>query len=338
MSIYPHKLKGVPTGRYVVEVERLGQRRKVYVDSLKEAKARDRELRNGVGWAPIVEPDAYSVQDLLADIRHLWEGGKDPLGLRRLEISCEVLGEVLRDAKATLRQVSLEHIDKVIRKLIERHRTNARPMTMKTVPRYLAPLSAALQWADERGKIDKRPSFKKLWPSPGRRPHFTLTADQEAAQKEALEAQRGPDMVTLMDTQLASATRISELLKITPDRIIHHDAEWTILRFEDTKNGGWRETPVRRDLGERFEDLVRKGLPSYASIWRAMRYARKTAGLPTTQPTHAHRHTTLTRLARDGASTIDVMEFAGHSSITTTKGYMDLDLRDKMKTARRLSR
>lgn len=108
------------------------------------------------------------------------------------------------------------------------------------------------------------------------------------------------------------------------------------MTLVDTKDGGYRTVSIPRELGERFEALVVKGLPSYRSIWRAMRFARKASGLPMTQPTHAHRHTTATQLTKMGHSTAVVQQILGHSTPATTMLYIDVDQETKDEALRSL--
>ena len=136
----------------------------------------------------------------------------------------------------------------------------------------------------------------------------------------------------LMDVQIASGTRISELLGVRPEDIVRRlegNEAWTEMVLRDTKNGRSRVALLPVELGERFKALVERGLPHYSAIRRAMRYARKTAGLPLTQPTHAHRHTTATRLTQLGRPTAEVMAYLGHRSISTTLRYIESDTRGK---------
>jgi integrase len=139
-------------------------------------------------------------------------------------------------------------------------------------------------------------------------------------------------MVLLMDVQIATGTRISELLRLEARDITRHqegNRVWCEITLRDTKNGEARVTPIPVELGDRLKDLVERGMPHYASIRRAMRFARKTVGLPLTQPTHAHRHTTATRLTQRGVPTSDVKDYLGHKTLATTLRYIQADTRSK---------
>lgn len=325
MSVFPEKRNGVPTGRFRVEVQIQGKKHVTYKDTKKLAKQAEAALKAGIIEEPA--PKGYSMDDLRRDCRHMWEGGKDPQGLKRFEVACDVLKEAL--GTDLLRDIKLTHMDKFLKLILARPGVDS-PVTAN---RYLSPISKALEWADDREHINRRPNLKKLWVPTPKRPKFSLSEQDEAKQRAALQEQRGDDLVLLMDVQIASAARISELLKLETANITH-EGDRTILSLLDTKNGGYRDVGIPKDLGEPFEALVKVGLPSYKSIWRAMRFARKTVGLPTTQPTHAHRHTAATRMTKRGVNTATVKEFLGHASIATTMLYVEVDAEAKREASR----
>lgn len=332
MSIYAETRNGEPTGRFRVQVMRDGQRYSAYASSKREAKGIERDLQLG----RVAAAGEYSVDDLRRDCAYHWRGAKDPQGMVRFEVAMDALREALQGAP--LRSVDLTTIDRWMGLI------RARPgVSEVTVNRYLAPLSKALNWADERGKLDRMPRLKKLWAKPVRKPRFSLAENDEANLRTILREQRGDDYVLVLDVQLATGARISEVLGIKPENITHEQgmassgreasgpgdglvaAGWTKLTFEDTKDGGYRTVSIPASLGQAFALLVGRGLPSYPAVRRAFVRARRGAGLPTAQPTHANRRTTITRLTAKGVPTLTVQRLVGHSSPTTTALYNEGD-------------
>jgi integrase len=335
MSHYPEKRGGVPTGRHRVEVQIEGKRHIRYVHSAREASALDKRMQAGIIDTPTppTQAQGYSTDDLYRDCVHRWEAGKDKQGVARFRVTCDTLREAL--GGTPLREVTLDHIDRWASLILTRTGKTERHRSRATLARYLAPLSWALDWADDRGRIAKRPRLKGYWPKPSKAVKFHLTEDMQARQREALFVRRpvdGDTFALLMDVQIASGTRISELIKLTPTDLepgTGDKAHWLYLSLADTKNGGHRKVPIPMDLGRRLEALVARGLPAYHIILKVMKGSRRIAGLPTTQPTHAHRHTTATRMTARGVPTAVVQEFLGHANIKTTLGYIEANTEAK---------
>jgi integrase len=73
-------------------------------------------------------------------------------------------------------------------------------------------------------------------------------------------------------------------------------------------------------------------------VYRRLKACRKAAGLPLTQPTHAHRHTVATRLASDNVNALLLRDFMGHANLQTTMRYVHADTDSKKQVAKRLMR
>lgn len=329
MSVTPVKDR---PGLLRVEKRVNGARVVRYETDPKKAAKLDAMLAAGIipdaGGKPASE--AYSVASLWDDYKGEWRGHKDEgQSVARFKAACDCLEEAL--GITTLPEVDEGHLRKVARIL------EARGVGPATVNRYLATLSKALHKA--RRKINHPPTFKEVWLKTKKPETFALSVDQETRLREVLRATAtfptrklrtgtGEDYALLLDVQIASGTRIGELVKLTPDDIVRHvegNKVWYELMLKDPKNGEDRVAALRADMGERFLALVERGMPHYASIRRAMRYARMKAGLPTTQPTHAQRHTTATRLTQRGVPTAKIMKVMGHKSMATTLRYINLD-------------
>jgi integrase len=333
MSVYPEKRNGKPTGRYRIEVQLNGKRLPVHFSTnLKDAKKIEAQLKAG-NFVPDVKRKAglYTLSNLAVDAQELWAGTKDQKGsISRLENALGLLRTVLEDAKLPedIRAVRTIHIDAAYRLL------SKRGFKGSTLNRYTAALSKAFDWAKDRGYVDEVPKFQWRTETPGE--VFYLTEEDEDQQKAVLKQRGHDDCILLMDVQIASGCRINELLRLTPDKITDTGDGFFEMDLGLTKNGKERIAVLPSELGESFRAMVEGGLPSYRSIWRRLKSARKAAGLPTTQPTHAHRHTTATRLSRVTTNTLLLQDFMGHGSLATTRRYVHNNVEAKKETARLL--
>jgi integrase len=265
----------------------------------------------------------YGIEDLWQDVRGSWADDKnEKQSVARFRAALDALKTAL--GPTPLPDITEDHLRRCATAL----RASRGPAT---VNRHMATLSKALRL--QRRHIKHPPVFRdEVWLKVSQPAMVSLTEGQEAAIKTALQDQRGDDYVLLMDVQIASGCRIGELLKVTPGDIVRQvegNEVWFEMTLRDPKNGRDRIALLPAEMGERWSDLVARGLPHYAAIRRAMRYARKTAGAPMTQPTHAHRHTTATRLTQLGRPTAEVMSYLGHRSIATTLRYIESDTRGK---------
>lgn len=339
MSIYPEKRKGLATGRLVVEVQRNHKTIKKFVSTRKDAVKLEAEIKAGLhdAGAPLAISHAVNHGDMLLTefakkARLLWNGDKDEKqSVARLEKFMGTLKTVMEQEgiTPTLKAVHRRHITATVDaiKAAGKGRGGQKGLKDGTLNRYVSAGSKAFSWALDEELIEAMPKFP--WKDEGKPQTFFLTDDAEKKQRDILTAQGHADCLLLMDAQLASGCRISELLKRKPSDYTKGEDGIYVVTLPDTKNGDPRLVCMPGETGDAMIALMKKGMPSYRSVWRRIKKARVKAGLPTTQPTHAHRHTTATRLAADGANSLLLADYMGHKSIATTKRYVHNDTTGK---------
>jgi integrase len=289
VSIYPEKRNGVPTGVIVVEVEKDGKRIRRKTRDPKEAKRLEAMLQVGLVPDPKdPEKAIYTLERLKADCRGLWAGLRDEKRtLKQFALCVEVLKGVLGDTPfPTIRTT---HLDEFANRL------EARGLQAATVNRYLSVLSKVLGWAYEREHIERLPKVPWRFVEPPE--VFWLSEEDEEKLQAAIRSievrhDRLPaeDLILLSKVQVASGTRISELLgltpdqviageELTPDQVIAGEEQFYELDLGITKNRKERHSSIPASLGEPFKALVERGLPSYDLVYKRLRRARIEAGL-----------------------------------------------------------
>jgi len=339
MSIYPEKRNGKLTGRLRVEVQRHGRTIVKFATSQKDAKRLQVEMKAGLHDnpdKPALSADQNSstngLKVLYDQVDELWAGTGDfRQSTRRANAFLAVLREVMRDMGVPddLRAIKTAHISEV-RSRLRKGRKNA------TVNRHLNAGSKLFAWAARQDHIDALPFFDLY--KEEKKPAYVMSPEDEQKLRECLKGRGHEDCLTLMDVQLATGCRISEVMKRTPrDLSDDGDGFWS-MDLGLTKNGKERVVVMPAELGARFKALLEAGLPKYRSVWQRIKYARKACGLPQEKPTHTQRHTAATRLARQGVNALDLQDFMGHSSLNTTRLYVHNDTATKKRIAKTIMR
>lgn len=327
MSIYVEKRAGVATGRLVVEVQRDNKKIRKFASSRREALKVEGEIRAGLhdkDSGSVPTHSGTSLKAFTMQAEGLWEGQKNAKqSVERFRTFMDTLGEVMR-AKGlpeTVEAVRTPHVsataDALAGKL--KPRGGEAKVSGHTINRYLSAASKAFDWAEHQEIIEQSPKF--AWKPAVTKEMFYLTEAQEEAMVAKLREYGHEDCVTLMKAQLETGCRINELLGLTPEDIEDDGDGYYRLNLGETKNGTQGVVVMEAELGAKFLELVKAGLPSYPSIWKRMKKTRVRCGLPTTQPTHAHRHTVATRLSHNEVEDMRIASFMRHSSLSTTKRY-----------------
>ena len=230
-----------------------------------------------------------------------------------------------------------------------------RTITPSTVNRYIATLSSVLNFCINREIIDVHPlkagKVRKLAENPGRR--RILTAAEEQKLYEAAEQSTWPMMRLYLRMLLTTGARKSEVLNLRW-RDVHVDDSVAIL--PTTKNGDARALPLVSDVKA---DLViaqeaGKGKSEFVfydprhpekpknvdTIWRLV---RERAGLLKEREDRLDRvvllttrHTTATKLLRNGANVVQTANITGHKTLAMLKRYTHLAAQDAVDLAEKL--
>lgn len=333
MSIFAEKRGGKPTGRLRVEVQRNGRAVVRFATSQKEARKLEAEIRAGLhdGLSVAATHSSTGLKLLRDEIARLWENTRDAKqSTQRAHVFVDTLEKVLRDMGAPndLKAVKTAHITETIKRLGTGRKAG-------TVNRYVSAGSKLFAWALEQEHIEAMPKF--AFKTEAEKPVFFLSEDDEARLYAVLQERGHEDAITIMRVQLASGCRISEILGLKSKDVVDDGDGFYSLNLGITKNGKERLAVIPEALGRDLAALVARGLPSYRSVWRRLKSARVACGLPTTQPTHAQRHTIATRLAGK-VNALLLQDFMGHSSLNTTRRYVHNDTSTKKDVLRNMMR
>jgi integrase len=327
MSIYPDKKNGVLTGRWRVEVQLNGLRKRGRFSTHTDAKEAERkwteELASGEATDATLRADQTvpkTLSHLLAKAAPLlWDKDKHgTLSVKKVRWFIDNCGD------ARLDRIPADYIDKAVLKLRKAGKAEA------TINRYLSALHAVFGWGAKpaRRYVPVMPEFS--WQDEDEGRIRWLTSDEEhrlIATLRALGEPRWANRVRPPDcweevadfciVAIDTGCRLSELLSAQPDQL---DGKW--LRLWKTKNGKPRSVP----LSDRAQAILVRRLP-----WRIrthqLRYAWNKAklamGLSQDREFvfHALRHTRATRLVEMGVNLRVIQQFMGHRAIQTTLRY-----------------
>ncbi|NFV82106.1 tyrosine-type recombinase/integrase [Magnetospirillum aberrantis] len=230
-----------------------------------------------------------------------------------------------------------------------------KPLAPSTVNRYLATLSAVMNFALKRGMIDAHPmktgKVGKLTEGNGRR--RILTEAEVTRLLDASEACRWSMMPLFLRMLLTTAARKSEVLNLKWQDV--HLTE-SVAILNETKNGRARALPLVSDVRATLEQAskVRPINSDYVffdprhperpknvdTIWR---FVRKRAGLlkdrddPLDQVVlHTTRHSAITKMLKGGANLTQAAVVSGHQTLAMLKRYEHLAAQDAVELAERL--
>jgi integrase len=319
MAIYPDKKDGKLTGRWRVEVQLHGLRKRGRFDTHTRAKEAEsawgKELASGETFGATARDDQGAPRTLLQLTRRaapmLWNGSEHGLLAEgKVEKIIKWLGDV------ALNKLNSDYIDRTIIRLREEGRAPA------TVNRYLSALHAVMAWGAKpaRGYIPVMPEFSWQDEDQGRIRYLTL--DEEYRLVATLRALDNEEVADFVIAALDTGCRRGELLHAKADQLDCTSATGSWLRLWETKSGHPRSVP----LTHRTRAILHIRLPwqiTEAQLRYAFNKAKLAIGLAQDEDfvVHALRHTCATRLVALGVNLRVVQEFMGHRAIQTTLRY-----------------
>lgn len=249
--------------------------------------------------------------------RSEWKNTRDPSLDQRLEVIVSFIG-----AAASLDSVTYDKLLSFVSHLETHHKGRDGKLSGKTVNRYLAVVSAVLDFGRELKWTTNDPKIPWQAESRGRVLYFKDWQD------DPMKAQLGERRLQVCYEVLSSgALRPSEFFSLTPEQIdVRND--WTWLRLWKTKNDEARSVPVEMELGRELRALVIYGeLPSHDEFYKALKASCRALGYNEDLNVYSLRHTGCTRAARKNAGA-KVQKFAGHKDFRTTLNYIHLEDED----------
>lgn len=329
MSYAERNRQGKLTGRWIGERSIDGVRRRVRCDKKSDADKWE-AIVSATGKAPIDGTGASVAHSLGAVAKEAraqrkgWKGSRDPSLDQRLEDVLTFLGPT-----NSVETVTTDKLTELVKHLEARKGRDGGKLSPKTINRYLAVVSAILDYARFRGWSKHAPDFP--WQEePEGRIEYLRDGQDEAI--DALMPSRAYQICREVLTK--SGLRPSEFFSLDASRIdIRNDWCWLRMWSGETKNDAARSIPIRIELGRELLALVVSGeLPSHDEFYRAFKDACSRLNYSSDLTVYSLRHTALTRAARKNSGA-KVQNFAGHKDYKTTQKYIHLSDEDNADVA-----
>lgn len=319
MTVYPQRLHGKITGRFVVEVTLDGRRLRKVVETFKDAAAAEASLlaslKAGAGTEKLdTRVNPTSLLDLLkrgGDA--IWgSSSMSEIAPARIRRAAEIIGRV------PFADLSTTDLDRVVATL------KSDGLAASTINQYLSALHTLLAWGEKRGYRPKATlHFDRL-----AMPEQTLRLlndGEDDAIVAALETQgrRGAEVADFVRVLLTTGLRRSELLlrERSDLRVDETGTSW--LRVSKTKTKRERSIPLTPEAASILQSRLPWTInaPVVRDHWDR---AKEKLGLAGDRRVviHALRHTVATRLIRAGVDPFTTGQLLGHSNIRTTQRYV----------------
>jgi site-specific recombinase XerD len=254
------------------------------------------------------------------------KGSRDPSGARRLAYIVERLGHL------TMNAITTTVLDSLVADLEKRpsQMSGKDKISSGTINRYLSAYSGVLTWARERDDTLSAPVIP--WrKEAGSRIHWFSQAQEDVLVPYMLGQGWLAEALTLR-VLCATGMRWGEFAGLEPHQC---QPEWILL--DETKTDTPRDIPIDVELAKELKAMVTsKGTPAYLLMRRRLKSAVKACGYSPKLGLHNCRHSTATRLIKDGAALPIVQKFLGHKSIKTTMKYVHVEAADLMQAMRNL--
>lgn len=248
--------------------------------------------------------------------REGWKGSHDTSLDQRLEIVLEFFGPT-----RALETITKAKLYDFVRVLEQRKGRDGGKLNAKTINRYLAVVSAILDYA--RGCDISKHTVEIPWQEEDEGRIEFLSKDEEAALAARLPADHAKVLRLLVLTGLRAAEFFD--LKASQVDTTDNRCAWIRLRGMDVKSGKGRSVPLHDfDLALWLKhSLEQDTLPGHAAFYRTFKAACEAVGLSDKLNVHSLRHTFGTRTAKVAKPAI-VQALMGHGSYKTTQKYVHL--------------
>lgn len=284
---------------------------------LKEVEKKDKlgiDITNEVANVTAV---SMNVRELAEETlnRH-WRGCKSEMSLWR-----NAKDVYLRvGASRPVRDVNERVIDDLVYELERDGKANA------TINRRLAALSKMLKHAYRRGYIARMPLIERKREPKGR--VRWITAEEETAMVGKFKEMGRTEMADFVKILTCTGLRTGELFKLLGRDV---NLEERVVHLWDTKNGKSRSVPLTHDACDALSRNLKQGnerlftftQDAFSHCWKTMKHLIGLGNDDEFVP-HCLRHTCASRLVQRGMSLPVLMEWLGHSSISTTLRYAHL--------------
>lgn len=220
---------------------------------------------------------------------------------------------------------------------------NNETLTNATINRYLNAASAVLTFAVKAEYRDSKPETPQL-PEEENERAILQNDDQEANILRVMETNGDRVEALCVRALVQSGMRSSELLKrLKPHQItIETDDEQIefgciTLEGKNTKNKDARKTYIDPQLAREVRAIIAKGeMPSPAHLLTRFKVARDFCGYPENLVIHSLRHTTNTRMRKEGVDIKIRMKMLGQKTVSTSMRYDHIDDADQLEAAKKL--
>jgi len=212
-----------------------------------------------------------------------------------------------------------QHLDKLRKKLL------ARGISDATLNRYLASMSRMLNFAKQRGVIERVPYIE--WVKEENKRVRYMTKIEEKQMGKLLKKQKKIEYLHLFIVLLDTGMRLSEAMGLECENI-----ERNFITLYKTKTNQSRSVPLTARALKIITPLKKNGglvfgHLDYWGVEHCWQKLRKDMGLRKDKQfvIHCLRHTFATRLAQSGAIEIHLIgQFLGHKTLGTTMRYAHL--------------
>jgi integrase len=248
--------------------------------------------------------------------REGWKGSHDVSLDQRLEVVLAFFGPT-----SPLESVTKAKIYEFVRHLEARKGRDGGALSTKTINRYLAVVSAILDYARDCDYTKHAVSIPWQEEAEGRI-EFLLKADEDA-----IAALLSDDERKVLKLLVLTGMRAGEFFALNERQVDTSDnrCAWVRLVGQDTKSGKGRGAPIHdADLARWLKEALRAGtLPTHAAFYNSFKAACDKLGLSSKLNVHSLRHTFGTRMAKIAKPAI-VQTLMGHGSYKTTQKYIHL--------------